>query len=244
MTDRIKRHKGTRYVRVYCHWDNLYANALGSSVGASSGEDEPDPVLSGGYPCPSYKCSSRSAIYLDKSNPEKGSVVICTYSGRDAFFVPLTQNRFMWLLVPSQTASAPNRVRVISTGLEIPVSALIEGANQPLYQHYSMKFQDNVLLVARVIPDEFVGTYSSLHFLPLVTNLFLPRVTLEVFNTLLQQWVFSDPNMDYHTTDPYEAYLIAPIIVDGVQSMGVVVIMKSYNLPPGDANNCVEFLTD
>ena len=138
--------------------------------------------------------------------------------------------------MPSQTASSPNRVRVISTGLKIPVPAPIEGANQPLYQHDSMKFQNNILLVARVIPDEFISTYSGLHFLPLVTNLFLPRVTLEVFNTLLQQQAFGDPIPDYHTTDPCEAYLIAPVIVDGIQFMGVVVIMKSYNLLTGDAN--------
>ena len=158
MTDRIKRHKGARYVRVYHHWDNLYASVLGGSVGANLGEDEPDQVPLGGYPHLSYQCSSRGAIYLDKSNLEKHSVIICTYSGRDIFFVSLTQNRFMWLLMPSQTTSAPNRVGVISTGLEIPVPVPIEGANQPLYQCDSMKFQDNVSLVARVIPDEFIGT--------------------------------------------------------------------------------------
>ena len=105
-----------------------------------------------------------------------------------------------------------------------------------------MKFQDNLSLVARVIPDEFAGTYGSLDFLPLITNLLFPRVTLEVFNTLLQQWVFGDPIPDYHTTNPYEAYLVIPIIVDGIQFMGVVVITKSYNLSTGDANDCVKFL--
>ena len=105
-----------------------------------------------------------------------------------------------------------------------------------------MKFQDNILLVARVIPDEFIGTNASLHFLPPITNLFLPRVTLKVFNTLLQQWAFGNPIPDYHTTDPSEAYLIAPIIVDGIQFMGVAVITKGYNLPTGDANDCVKFL--
>ena len=109
---------------------------------------------------------------MDKLNPENGLVIICMYSGRDIFFGSLTQNGFMQLLMPSQTASTPNRVRVISTGLEVPVPALIEGANQPLYQCGSMKFQDNVSLVARVIPDEFIGTYGSQHFLPLVTTCF------------------------------------------------------------------------
>ena len=52
MMDRIKRHKGARYIRLYCHWDNLYASPLGSSVGASSGEDESDLVLSGDIPAP------------------------------------------------------------------------------------------------------------------------------------------------------------------------------------------------
>ena len=131
---------------------------------------------------------------------------------------------------------------IISTGSEVPVPALIKGANQPLYQHDSMKFQDNVSLVARVIPEEFVGIYCSLHFLPHISNLFLPRVTLEVFNKLLQQQAFNDPIPDYHTTDPYETYLVTSIIVDGIQFVGVVVITKSYNLPTGDANDCVEFL--
>ena len=54
---------------------------------------------------------------MDKSNLEKGLVIICMYSGRDISFVPLTQNGFMWLLMPSQTASAPNRIGFISTGL-------------------------------------------------------------------------------------------------------------------------------
>ena len=105
-----------------------------------------------------------------------------------------------------------------------------------------MRFQDSISLVARVIPHEFIGTYSSLHFLPLITNLFLPRETLEVFNTLLQQWTFGNLILDYHTTDPYEAYLITTIIVAGIQFVGVVVITKIYNLPIRDANDCVEFL--
>ena len=147
----------------------------------------------------------------------------------------------MQLLMHSQAASAPNRVRVISTRLEVPVPAPIEGANQSLYQCDSMKFQDTILLVARVIPDKFIGTYRSLHFLLLITNLFLPRVTLEVFSTLLQQRAFSDPIRDYHITDP-KAYLVAPVIVDAIQFMGVAVVTKSYNLPTGDANDCVEFL--
>ena len=75
----------------------------------------------------------------------------------------------------------------MSTSLEIPVPAPIEDMDQPCYQQNSMGFQDNIALVTRVIPDEFISTHGSLHFLPLVTNLFLPRVTLEVFNSLLQQ---------------------------------------------------------
>ena len=47
----------------------------------------------------------------------------------DIFFIPLTQKGFMRLLTPSQTASAPNRVGVVSTGLEVPVPAPTEGAN-------------------------------------------------------------------------------------------------------------------
>ena len=148
----------------------------------------------------------------------------------------------MWLLMPSQTASTPNRVGVMSTGLEVPVPALIEGANQPIYQCDSMKFQDNVSLVARVIPKEFVSIYGNLHFLLLITNLFLPRVTLEVFNTLLQQWAFGDPIPDYHTPNLYESYLVTPVIVGGIQFLGVAVIRKSYNLPTRDANDCVGFL--
>ena len=84
--------------------------------------------------------------------------------------------------------------------------------------------------------------YSSLHFLPLVTNLFLPRVTLELFNSLLQQRAFGDPNPEHHTMDPYEAYLVVPVVVNGIQFIGVGIVTKSYNLPTGDANDCVEFL--
>ena len=92
ITNRIKRHKGTCYIRAYCHRDNLYASAPGGSPRASSGEDKPDSVLSSGYPSPSYKYHSKGAIYRDISDPERGLFVICTYPHRDIFFVPLTQN--------------------------------------------------------------------------------------------------------------------------------------------------------
>ena len=144
-------------------------------------------ILYCGYPSPSYKCCSKGAIYRDESDPEKGPVVICTYPHKDIFFLSLTQNGFMHLLMPSQIANALNRVGAMFTSLEIPVPAPIKELDQPCYQRDSMRFQDNIALVARVIPDEFISTYGSLHFLPLVTNLFLLRVTLEVFNSLLQQ---------------------------------------------------------
>ena len=38
ITNRIKQHKGAHYIRPYHHRDNLYASALSSSLGASSGE--------------------------------------------------------------------------------------------------------------------------------------------------------------------------------------------------------------
>ena len=42
--------------------------------------------------------------------------------------------------------------------------------------------------------------------------------------------------------DPYKAYLVVPVMVDGIQFISVGIITKSYNLPTGDANDCVEFL--
>ena len=71
--DNIKRHQGAQYVRAYCHKDNLYACTLDGSPGASSGEDEPDPMPSSGYPCPSFRCHSKGAIYQDNSDPESSA---------------------------------------------------------------------------------------------------------------------------------------------------------------------------
>ena len=62
MTDSIKRHKGARYIRAHCHQDNLCASALGSSVDASLGEDEFDPVPSGGYP-PATNAAQRCHLF-------------------------------------------------------------------------------------------------------------------------------------------------------------------------------------
>ena len=54
--------------------------------------------------------------------------------------------------------------------------------------------------------------------------------------------MFGDQNPKDHTMDPYEAYLVVPVIVDGVQFISVGIVMKSYNLLTGDANDCVQFL--
>ena len=241
ITNKIKQHQGTHYTKLTAtgtifmppHWVALWGPVwVKMNLVLYHLMDIPVPATNVTPRAPS------TGMHLIQRKVLSSSVLILT----DIFFVPLTQNGFMCLLMPSQTANAPNRVEVMSTGLEIPFPVPIEDLDQPHYQQGSMRFQDNIVLVARVIPDEFIGIYGSLHFLLLVMNLSNPRVTLQVYNSLLQQRAFGDPDPEHHTTDPYEAYLVVPVIVDGVQFIGVGIMTKSFDLSTGDANDCIAFL--
>ena len=94
-----------------------------------------------------------------------GPYAMCTYTDTDTQFVPLTQNGFMRLLSPIETANTPNRVRVLTSGLEVPVQAPLEDPDTPEYQKDWMEFKDNISLITRVLPDEFVHIYGNMHFM-------------------------------------------------------------------------------
>ena len=100
-----------------------------------------------------------------------------------------------------------------------------------------------------------VDTWGGLHFLPLITTVFLSCHEKNSFVNQLDSSMFGfdrckgttlfDDQMDVRSvasTDPYQAYVIAPIIKGGFWYVGVGLVFKPAAIAAGHITKCKIFL--
>ena len=100
-----------------------------------------------------------------------------------------------------------------------------------------------------------VDTWGGLHFLPLITTVFLSHHEKNSFVNELGSGMFGfdrckgtslfDDQIEVRgmvSTDPYQAYVITPIIKGGFQYVGVGLVFKLATIAAGHITKCKMFL--
>ena len=101
-------------------------------------------------------------------------------------------------------------IGLVATG--IPVSVKIE--DKEVYQFYPD-------LVGTVPDPHTHNIWGSLHFLPLVLNVFLSRYDSRTFLSHLAEGEYGLDNLGANCIDIYQMYLVVPTIHGGIPYVGV-----------------------
>ena len=86
------------------------------------------------------------------------------------------------------------------------------------------------------------GIWGCLHFLPLVSNIFLARYDSGTFLSHLTEGGYGFDVLGSPSIDMYQMYVVAPMVKAGMTYIGVGLIYKPHGLFAGGIKRCATFL--
>ena len=96
--------------------------------------------------------------------------------------------------------------------------------------------------VGTVPPPTFHGIWGCMHFLPLVSNMFLARYDFGTFLSQLTEGGYGFNSVGSPGIDMYQIYIVTPIVKAGIHYIGVGLVSKPCNLFAGNTEKCANFL--
>ena len=144
---------------------------------------------------------------------------------------PLDRQGHIALTPLSGAAAYTSYIRLVTTG--IPITIEIE--EKEIHRFY---FD----LVGLVPAPHDHNIWRSLHFLPLVSNVFLSRYDSRTFLSHLAEGEYGFDNLGMNCIDMYQMYLVVPTVCGGIPYVGVGLLYRSSNLHVGNIEDCTIFL--
>ena len=86
------------------------------------------------------------------------------------------------------------------------------------------------------------GIWGCLHYLPLVSNIFLARYDSGTFLFHLTDGRYSFDSVCSPGTDMYQMYVVTPMVKGGMHYVGGGLVYKPHNLFTGNIEKCTTFL--
>ena len=86
------------------------------------------------------------------------------------------------------------------------------------------------------------GIWGCLHFLPLVSNIFLARYDSGTFLSHLTKGGYGFDVLGSPGIDMYQMYIVAPMVKAGMTYIGVGLVYKPHGLFAGGIERCATFL--
>ena len=97
-------------------------------------------------------------------------------------------------------------------------------------------------IVGTIPGQDHHNIWGSLHFLPLVSNVFLPRYDSGTFLSHLAEGEYDFDILGSNCIDLYQMYVVVPTVRRGIPYVGVGLVFRCSNLHTGDIEDCTIFL--
>ena len=107
--------------------------------------------------------------------------------------------------------------------------------NSDIHHHYFDIF-------GTVPGQDHHNIWGSLHFLPLVLDVFLPRYDSGTFLSHLAEGEYGFDILGSNCIDMYQMYVVVPTVHGGIPYVGVGLVYRCSNLHIGDIEDCTIFL--
>ena len=91
-------------------------------------------------------------------------------------------------------------------------------------------------------PTLLNSIWGSLHFLPLVLNVFISRYDSDTFLSHLTEGEYGFDCLGANCINLYQMYLVVPTVRGGIPYVGIGLLYRSSNLHVGSIEDCTIFL--
>ena len=144
---------------------------------------------------------------------------------------PLDQQGHIASILHSGTAAYSSYIGLVALG--IPITTRVE--NSDIYHQY---FD----IIGTVSGQDNHSIWGSLHFLPLVSNVFLLCYDSGTFLSHLAEGEYGFDIIGSNCIDMYQMYVVVPTVHRGIPYVGVGLVYQCSSLHTGDIKDCTIFL--
>ena len=167
-------------------------------------------------------------IYYHESGDVRPS-----YTGASPFDYPLDCQGNMASKLHSGTAAYSLYIGLVSTGIVYPQQ---EDPDIQIDQYSYFN------IIGSVPPIANYGIWGCLHFLPLVSNVFLAHYNSGTFLSHLTDGGYGFDTLGSPGIDMYQMYIVAAMVKAGMTCIRVGLVYKLHGLFAGDTERCATFL--
>ena len=143
---------------------------------------------------------------------------------------PLDRQGRIASVLHSGTAAYSSYIGLVTLGISITTRV----ENSDIYCQY---FD----IIGTVPGQHHHNIWGSLHFLPLISNAFLPCYDSGTFLSHLAEGVYGFDILGSNCINMYQMYVVVPTVCGGIPYVGVGVVYQCSNLHVGDIKDCTIF---
>ena len=154
------------------------------------------------------------------------------YTGASPFDYPLDHQGHLASKLHSGTAAYSSYIGLISTGIVYPHQG---DPNIKIDQYNYFNITGTIPTIANH------GIWGCLHFLPLVSNIFLAQYDSGTFLSHLSDGGYGFNTIGSPGIDMYKMYIVAPMVKAGITYIKVGLIYKTHGLFAGNIERCTTF---
>ena len=144
---------------------------------------------------------------------------------------PLDRQGHIASILHSGTAAYSSYIGPVALG--IPITTRVE--NRDIHHQYF----DNI---GTIPGQDNHNIWGSLHFLSLVSNVFLPRYNSGTFLSHLAEGGYGFDIIGSNCINMYQMYVVVPTVHRGIPYVGVGLVYQCSSLHVGDIEECTIFL--
>ena len=144
---------------------------------------------------------------------------------------PLDRQGHIASILHSGTAAYSSFIGLVASG--IPITTRVE--SRDIHHQY---FD----IIGTIPGQDDHNIWGSLHFLPLVTKVFLPHYDSGTFLSHLAEGEYGFDIKGSNCINMYQMYVVVPTVRHGIPHVGVGVVFQCSSLHVGDIEDCTIFL--
>ena len=144
---------------------------------------------------------------------------------------PLDRQGHIASVLHSGTAAYSSYIGLVALGISI----ITRVENSDIHRQY---FD----IVGTVPGKDHHNIWGSLHFLPLVSNVFLPHYDSETFLSHQAEGEYGFDILGSNCIDMYQMYVVVLTVRGGIPYVGMGLVYRCSNLHVGDIKDCTIFL--
>ena len=180
-----------------------------------------------GYLLPAEVTAFQGIYYHESGDVRPG------YTGASPWDYPLDHQGHMASRLHSSVAAYSSYIGLVLTGIVYPQQKDLD-IKIDQYSYFN--------IIGTVPPPIHYGIWGCLHYLPLVSNVFLAQYDSGIFLSHLTDGGYGFDTLGSPGINIYQMYIVTPMVKGSMHYIGVGLVYKPHGLFAGNVKRCTTFL--